>query len=201
MKKRINYKRMSGNKKKIWLPFAQPGDFAKTDRLSGIQLNPVSAITSTESKYAARMIITAASLFAVLAVILVGNGYLLKKPQTTDINASVNLKKSMRGTVRQVDQSTNTFTVNPNFSYDPVISRAAKPLWDVTLPPGTGFYGAPSGVGTCFALPDLDKPGVNARAVTCREIIRSGSEIIVQYAVIKPANASMIAGSVFGKAE
>ena len=155
MKKRINYKRMSGQKKKIWLPFAQPGSSPKESGLSGIQLNPISAINRTESKYSVRMMMTAASLLAVLAVILVGNGYLQNKPQTTDINASVTLKQSMRGTVRQVDQSANTFSVNPNFSYDPVISRAAKPLWVVSLRPGQVFTGRQAGVGTCFTVPDL----------------------------------------------
>jgi hypothetical protein len=201
MKKRINYKRMSGSKKKIWLPFAQPGNSAKPDRLSGIQLNPLSAVVGTESKYAARMIIAAGSLLAVLAVVLVGNGYLQNMPQTTDISASVNLKQAVYGTVRQINADRNTFTVSPGFSYDPVINRAAKSLWTINLPPGEKFSGTTTGIGTCFALPDLNKPNVNAKPVACREIIKPGNFVIVQYAVINPGTASIVARSIFGTAQ
>jgi hypothetical protein len=190
---------MARTEKTIWLPFGLSDEKPGNDKSKKIQLNPISAITQSESKNNVRMILAAAALFTVYAVVMLGNSWKIKSEQTSRVSASVDLKSSVRGTIIESDTRKNTFSMTSDYSIDPEIAKSGVEIWHVSLPPGGNFADSAPGLNTCFKVPDLSRPMNNPVPADCFGIIHPGREVTVQYIIIRPEKVSLVARMIFAQ--
>lgn len=135
---------------------------------------------------------------AIVLVVVVAGGFLSsQRKQAVDVQASFGMKRSFAGTIAAVEKNTNTFTVSFESSADEKIRNSKNRSWGVQLPPGVSFT-RPSvaNMNVCFSAPDIQKSLSAAAVGLCEDLIRVGRRALIEYLVLKPANATLIAKTI-----
>ncbi len=175
-----------------------PGSRSDSGR---IQLNPASAMAQSDAKLALKTWAVTGSMLAVLALILVGGLTTVRQKQTTSVEASLNLKRSLVGEVTAINSDSNVFTIHMQSSLDPKILQSQITQWTIKLPPGEAFdtekrFGT---MPACFLTDDIRKSLANAVASNCADTVIIGQEVLIEYLILKPDDRTIIAKTVVGQ--
>jgi len=179
---------------------------APKESSSQFQLNPTSVIarnTSSEERLRERQIITAlVGMMAVVAVIAFGQYFVQTRVQSVSVEAAVNMKRTLRGTVGSVDHGRETFALWYQESLDPRIQYANVMEWMVRLPPGTSFIGSDAvPQKECYVVTDIRKSLSEAQPTPCYAVVRTGQEVLVEYVVLQPEKETMVAKTIIGNSQ
>lgn len=188
---------MTNINESVFVPQWKRG-FDDDNAVSGIQINPSTAIEQSKSRAKKQQLIAGLGMIAVLIVVFIGGLSSVRQEQTVSVEASLTLKKGLMGTVTTADYDTNTFTMTYEDSQDPQIIDAAIDQWIVTLPPGTQFLNDQP-QETCFTVPDIQgslEVRVNA---PCERVVNLGDTILVEYLILTPETHRMVAKTIIGE--
>lgn len=169
---------------------------------SRIQLNPASAFAQSDAKLALKSWAVTGSMLAVLAILLVGGLTSVQQQQKTTVEASLNLKRALIGTVVNVDSENNRFVLSLVSSLDEKIIRSAISEWTIQLPPGESFDESRRRVSirqSCYRTADIRKSMANASPEPCADVIKLRQEILVEYLILNPQDGSIVAKTIVGQ--
>ena len=167
--------------------------------ISKIQLNPVSAITRSESKALIQQWVANISMLAVLFIVVIGGIAGIRRTLPVQLDAAVNLKHSVYGVVGSVDATHNTFTLIYRSSDDPKVAAAGSWQWSVILPPGEKTSATDRVLLACSATSDLGRVTSDTSTTSCTNILKPGMSVLVEYYLIFPGTTSMMAKTIIGQ--
>lgn len=162
---------------------------------SHVQMNPLAALSKSEALKKLTLPTVGLAVLAVLGFMLLQS---VSTPQTSSVNANVNLKKSLVGTIESVQMTDHSFVLTFGSSIDEEIHTSGVTHWLVRFLPGTDMQRSTS-KGMCFTLPDVTQYAAKVTPANCTEVLVVGKRVLVEYVVLRKSNGSMIARVVIGE--
>ncbi len=182
----------------VFIPPWRTTPVRSTDRSKHVEINPSTAIDQSRTRASLRRILTNTGLFAVLIVALVGGMVNIRQKTSSMVDASVDMKKAVRGRIDEVHKDTNEFILLYESSIDPTIARAQVRSWLVSLPPGERLDREP-GLQTCLTVKDLNTTLTKAKVRPCSQVVKAGKRVIVEYLILRDDSARMVAKTVISE--
>jgi hypothetical protein len=165
-------------------------------RSKKFQLNPATAY-SKASISGPSQVVAVVGMAVILLIVLAGGSKSIMSRQTVNVNASFNMKHSLTGTVSTVSLKDNTFSVTYLSSPDDTIRTTRTKTWNVQLPPGASFLkNTLANMSVCYWLPDLSGSLSETVPGDCRTLLTTGRKVTIEYLILKPSNASVIAKTI-----
>lgn len=160
---------------------------------TNVQMDPIAAMQQTQAKFTvARIIRGVSAAVLTLAAVAGGAWYMLSTASSTQ--ASIDLKHALLGNVATVSVAENSFTLSGAKSEDPSILATGVTNWTIQLPPGTNLGGTgEQAVQTCYTISSFEHNFNEALPVSCINFLHEGSKAVVEYVIMKPEAASMVA--------
>ncbi len=160
---------------------------------SHIQMDPVTAMNQGETKSTVWSILRGVSV-AVLVVGVIGGGtYYMLSQTATSTQASLDLRKAVKGTVRSVDAKANAFMLTSSISDDEAVKKTGITSWTVKLPPGADFTKLPDlPLPTCYTISSLERNLSDAVPATCVGFLTGGETVVIEYVILKPEVSTII---------
>ncbi len=160
-----------------------------------VQMNPQEAFARSQAKPPiVKQVIIGASTLALFIAIVAGGMHLQNQSQSVAIHASFDLKRALVGTIDQVDEIQNSFTLSFISSQDPLLQDTSGTRWTIQLPPGESLRGqSTGGRKTCATVADIHKRIANPTTVPCASIVQAGRDVIVEYLILRRAENYLIA--------
>ena len=184
----------------IWkkIPFFASNDNQSKRKNSSIQMNPSDAIARfrSKSKLSTTVMISAAVL-CIIFVQFIRTQHMFQQSQT-QIFANLNMKHSVHGVVSSLNSDGNTFTINVISTYDTKQSIFLGSQWRIYLPPGDSLNGKFRTYNTCFINKQLNGPFSNLQPTDCKVFLKTGKELIIEWAILRTDTAEIVAKTIIG---
>ena len=182
----------------VFVPPWRTTPVRSADRTKHVEINPSTAIDQSKTRASLRRILTNTGLFAVLIVALAGGILNIRQRASTIVDASVDMKKAVRGRIDEVHIQKNEFVLLYESSIDPVLTSAQIDTWMVSLPPGERLK-KEAGLQTCLVVKDLNTTLTKAKVRPCNQVVKAGEHVIVEYLILHERSARMVAKTIIGE--
>ena len=159
-----------------------------------VQMDANVAMKAMESKKRIQQVAVGVSMLVVVCMVVGGALFWTTKQQAPSVQASIDLKHAVRGTVESISASANTFTLGGTTSLDPTVALTNITTWTVQLPPGESLT-KPASVEleTCFTIANINQDLNGATPAPCLNLLRVGNLVAVEYLIIRVDSQVMIA--------
>jgi len=143
------------------------------------------------------LIIISVAIISIIIVQIIATTKKYRQPNVKT-SASFEYTHSLTGEIDSVDVKNNSFNISLLTTSDDSISSSGIYNWLIQMPPGSNIKGFINNYSACFSVESFDFPLKKIKTVRCQDIIKTGSHLLIEWAVLNTKESKIVAKQIFG---
>jgi hypothetical protein len=186
---------MTDRNKKFYVSQLFP-TWEKITKDNRVQLNPKTAVAQSEAR------IRIQQLTGLMAIVVIFLGLMATnfiQPKPLNIQASFDFKRSLMGTISEINKLSDAFVLSYISSQDEKVISAKRKAWTIQLIPGKSVTNSKTTDRACFLADDLAGDLSKATPANCDAVITAGRKILTDYVFLNIPDGKIVVRSIIGE--